>query len=434
MKRQCKLCNATLAVSGSKKSSSCTSSYVRVVEHELCWMEQTSHIKKMCVQSAAQLRIRGEQRKHAISLFAQLGAAVDGGDENIEAFLRSVSVHDRHQLITLSTLDLQRFILLKIDKMRLETSEALRMASIPDGLPDELDSLLRDYHDVLVRRYSILTAKNHRRSSKYVVSAMRLPIKFCVYLAKSGLVTWGQVGNSELASFLEEIDSKLPHQLKRFVKYAQNKRNPFKKASSNKPRRGGGALIETPRPQIIHPDELKAFLDSLRRSLDDPRYLWAWLVCKLGLTVKRASELTLADIKINEQGRCVLRPYEAWILLPKQIESIVLELADALYPIWRSGTDTILAKLKLLSSVKETSRNFSTLYLQSKAVIIRASAIYAMMENGHLDRVTLKKTIGVSMPTLAKLERLFSVDVHRRLDPEFIKLRNVHITGQANHE
>ncbi|MGU5559466.1 hypothetical protein ACV1C9_20400 [Aeromonas caviae] len=88
----------------------------------------------------------------------------------------------------------------------------------------------------------------------------------------------------------------------------------------------------------------------------------------------------------------------------------------------------------MLSSVKETSRNFSTLYLQNKAVIIRASAIYAMMENGHLDRVTLKKTIGVSMPTLAKLERLFSVDVHRRLDPEFIKLRNVHITGQGNHE
>lgn len=124
-------------------------------------------------------------------------------------------------------------------------------------------------------------------------------------------------------------------------------------------------MIETPRPQIIHPDELKAFLDSLRRSLDDPR-LWAWLVCKLGLTVKRASELTLADIKMNEQGRCVLRPYEAWILLPKQIESIVLGLADALYPIWRSGSDTALTKLRLLSSVNETSCNFSTLYLQNK--------------------------------------------------------------------
>ncbi len=434
MKRNCEFCSAILAVNSSKMPPACTSTFVRVVDHELCWLEQTSHIKKMCVQSAAELRIRGAQRKHAISLFAGLGASVDGGDENIEAFLRSISAHERHQLMTFSTLELQRFIVLKIDKMRLETSETLRTAGIPDGLPDELDSLLRDYHDLLVRRYSILTAKNHRRSPNYVVRAMLLPIKFCVYLAKSGIVTWGQVGNTELASFLEEIDTKLPNQLKRFVKYAQNKRNPFKKATSNKPRRGGGALIETPRPQIIHPDELKAFLDSLRRSLDDPRYLWAWLVCKLGLTVKRASELTLGDIKINEHGRCVLRPYEAWILLPKPIEKIVLGLADNLYPIWRSGTDTVLSKFRLLSSVNEKPGYFSTLYFQNKAMIIRASAIYAMMENGHLDRVTLKKTIGVSMPTLAKLERLFSVDVHRRLDPEFIKLRNVHITGHANHE
>ena len=133
-----------------------------------------------------------------------------------------------------------------------------------------------------------------------------------------------------------------------------------------------------------------------------------------------------------------LSSFRSKILAPqtweKNIEKIVLEEASNIYPVWKSASENRLKKLRLLASVKETPANFSTLYLQNKAKILRSSAIYAMMENGHLDRVTLKTTIGVSMPTLAKLERLFSVDVHRRLDPDFIKLRNAHISGETVHE
>lgn len=434
MERSCELCSATLTCQRGRRPPFCTSKYARVIESGICWLDSSYHIQRLCTQSAGKLRVHGERRLAAVSLFAQLGQSSADGEKSLDAFLAGLSAHQRQELLSLSNSELQRLIALKLDKLKLSTSELLRTVDIPNGLPEELDSLLCDYRALLIRRYSILIDKNHRRSPSYVVRAMLKPISFCVCLAKKGIQTWGQVGNTELASFLEDTRSKLSTCLKRFIKYAQNKKNPFKKPTPNKPRRGGGTLIETPRPQIIHPNELRLFLERLRQVLDDDHYLWAWLVCKLGLTVKRASELTLADIKINEQGRCVLRPYEAWISLPKSIEAIVIEQANKLYPVWKSGSDSLLGKLKLLSSVGKTPDRFSYLYLQNKAVILRASAIYAMMENGHLDRVTLKKTIGISMATLAKLERLFSVDVHRRLDPEFIKLRNVHITGQVNHE
>jgi len=54
------------------------------------------------------------------------------------------------------------------------------------------------------------------------------------------------------------------------------------------------------------------------------------------------------------------------------------------------------------------------------------------MLDGHLDRVTLRHTMGVSMPTILQLERLLSVDLHRRLDPSLVEARNAHITGHVD--
>jgi hypothetical protein len=40
--------------------------------------------------------------------------------------------------------------------------------------------------------------------------------------------------------------------------------------------------------------------------------------------------------------------------------------------------------------------------------------------------------MGVSMPTIAKLELLLSADLHRRLDPSIVAGRNAAILGQAD--
>jgi hypothetical protein len=55
-----------------------------------------------------------------------------------------------------------------------------------------------------------------------------------------------------------------------------------------------------------------------------------------------------------------------------------------------------------------------------------------MMQKGHLDRVSITKTTGVSMKVITNLERLFTVDLHQRLDPKLIEQRNKHILGEAS--
>ena len=54
------------------------------------------------------------------------------------------------------------------------------------------------------------------------------------------------------------------------------------------------------------------------------------------------------------------------------------------------------------------------------------------MLKGRLDRVTIHQTMGVSMPTIAKMEVLFSIDLHRKLDPDIVAARNARIRGDTN--
>lgn len=107
-------------------------------------------------------------------------------------------------------------------------------------------------------------------------------------------------------------------------------------------------------------------------------------------------------------------------------------MAEEVLPDWRSFSEGERKHYHLFHHRINSLRKFRVDVLQRRSKELRLSALYAMMNNGHLDRVTLIYSTGVSTPTLSKLERLFSADVHRRLDPDFIKLRNVHITGEVD--
>lgn len=429
MKRHCELCNALLTHIKGHRPSSCVNKYTRIRTEGMCWLQNSSVIKQYCAQSIGRLNIRGERKQHIIELFKQIG----DGNGNIEQVLKLFTSYERSEVLEFSVAELRRQIASSLSRLSVPVRPKLIEVDIPTDISPELLSLLSEYKELLTRRFEILIDKGHSRSPNYVYRSMIKPISFCQFLTQEAYVTWGQVGKTQLAFYLDQKGTRLSTCLKRFIKYAETRKNPFKKAPQANRKRGGSVLIETPRPQIVSPNELTSFIKTLKESLPPEEYLFAWFVCKLGLTAKKAYGLTLADININESGRCVIKPAEVWVALPKGIEKTVVILADMQNPLWRNLEPSTLIHFKLFAGVIESLKGFTDRVFQGQTKILRSSAIYAMMEMGHLDRVTLKKTIGVSMPTLAKLERLFSVDVHRRLDPDFIKLRNAYINGEVDN-
>jgi hypothetical protein len=97
-------------------------------------------------------------------------------------------------------------------------------------------------------------------------------------------------------------------------------------------------------------------------------------------------------------------------------------------------SEDALQFIKIFDRYIPSLSRYAVRVLGGRARLLRASAVFAAMMSGHLDRVTLNQTMGVSTPTIARLETLLSADLHRRLAPDFIAERNKRILGGASDE
>lgn len=430
----CIFCNSEIKPIKGRKPRACLSSRIRVLKPEKCWIKHGNEIQKLCVLSSPHNRVTIVKKNRVYSLLNRLGIESLKGEQACEVFFCALSPFERDDLIEFAVEELKQKLTTMAAKHNLTVFPLPEMTEIPKSLPLDLANLINDYRSILLKRYETLLIKGHSRSIYYVTRESTDAIRFVKYLDKIGVQNWTGVGRKQLVSYLADENAKLSNSLKRFIKFSNNKKNPLRKIKTGKPKRSGTVLTETPRPKIVPPDIVDTLLQFIKLNHSSAEYLLAWFVCRMGLTLVKAYKLNLAQIKINDDGRCVIKPAEVWVSLPSNIENLLIDLADQNYPKWRVESEHKLAYLEFFPKLIPNRRDFSKKVLQGHSRELRSSAIFALMQKGHTDRVTIKRTTGMSMPTIVKLESLFSVDLHRRLDPEFIKLRNQHITGEINND
>ncbi|OZB42488.1 MAG: hypothetical protein B7X46_14080 [Thiomonas sp. 15-66-11] len=61
---------------------------------------------------------------------------------------------------------------------------------------------------------------------------------------------------------------------------------------------------------------------------------------------------------------------------------------------------------------------------------LRLGAVANLIRSGITDRGALHRVLGVSLPTLAYVEKVFEWDLHMTVDPEMVKSRNEVIRGE----
>lgn len=432
--RECDLCDAKIKNLKGRYPRACGMDYCIALppEHSDCWLNHNNTIKELCVKAMQNIDPRHSDIEVVKNLLKQLGSEFSPNTLRLAEFLKSLKPTERHILLQHVTPEFKQLIVRELATHDLATRKPLAPVRIPDNLPEALLKVLTDFKDKLERRYERLIKQKHERDTNYIRHEMNDAIGLCVFLAERGFTGWEGVGNRDVVGYLESQDKIITNSLKRFVRFTEKVRNPFRKQAFSNSRRKGSVLVETPRPRIVPPQMLEQFIKSLKTAVSGPEYLLAWFVCKLGLSAERAYSLNLAELSINDAGRGVVRPAMIWVALPKHIEELVLQMAEEVLPYWRRVSEGERKHYHLFHHRINSLTKFRVDILQRRSKELRLSALYAMMNNGHLDRVTLIYSTGVSTPTLSKLERLFSADVHRRLDPDFIKLRNVHITGEVD--
>lgn len=434
MKTPCLLCEAILTKPNGKAVQLCLYREVKVHNPELCWKKKTK-IQSLCVDSMFARKYLGIQRKKVLTqLFRILGNAAEENDQAIVSAFSQMSINDRNLLIENSVSDLKSILITIKKQNQLDAFPDLQKVHIPDEFPEDFKEILREYQDKFVRRYSILLSKGHKRSPDYSRREMYAALKFVSYLTKQGFTNWLEIGDTQLLHYLQDEQARFSSQLKHFLQFARNKKNPFKKAKSGKPKKKASVLTSTPLPKVVSEQIIEQLLKQIENDYGDAAFAIAWFVCKMGLTLKRAYHLPLARIKINHKQQCVIKPNEVWIHVPKKIKTILLILIEDQYPNWQTIPDEISEYFKIFPYYIDDINAFGQNILQARTRELRSSAILALMQKGYQDRITLKTAIGVSMPTIAKLECLLSVDMHRKLEPKLIEARNAVILGENSNE
>lgn len=373
-------------------------------------------------------------RKRYLDLLRQLGEAFQRSEEAVQTVLAGLTPEARAMLLKNTVVPLRLLLAKRIAQLdepdvRLPVSQV----RIPEALPSTLRDGLAAYEQRLQTRYETLVKRGHTRSYKYVAEAMKVPIRLAVHLASVGIERWDVVRNRDLVAFFQKNPAAKRQPIDRFLRSMEDHR-PFRDRRG-RPAGSRRAMRDSkrrPPPQVLRPEVLAEFLADVRERYSDAEYLLAWMVCRMGMIAKNAYTLTLDRIRLNDTGRMVIRPALVWVEVPTRVASQFRSVIETVDPSWGKVDPESLRHITLFDRFIPNLDAFSSVVLQGRTRLLRASAIYAAMLDGHLDRVTLRHTMGVSMPTILQLERLLAVDLHRRLDPSLVEQRNAHILGKPD--
>lgn len=374
------------------------------------------------------------KRARYLEALRQLGEALPQGDLAVQTVLAGLTTEARVLLLKYSVTSLR--VLLAKRVARLEAAEVrlpARQVRIPDGLPDPLREGLLAYQRRLQNRYETLTRRGHVRARRYLTDVMKVPIRFAVFLASTGIERWDIVRKRDLVAFFQQNPAAHRQHLERFLRSVRGNL-PFQDRRLNPTERRDSMRDPNPRPplEVVRPEVLDEFLAGVREKYSEPEYLLAWMVCRMGMMAKHAYNITLDRIRLNEHGRTVILPALVWVEVPTRTAARFRRVIHSIEPSWGHAEPESLRHVTLFDHFIPYLDVFSSTVLEKRTRVLRASAIFAAMINGNVDRVTLHHTMGVSMPTIQKLESLLATDLHRRLDTGLVELRNAHIVGKID--
>lgn len=427
---RCTLCGLGYSRDGDKTPASCVA--VRTIKPPGCWANSPDQRLANCARSIKYRQFAKDKAQLRAELLKGLGEAIQQGDAAVAAYLRRLTPTARYELLRSSVPDLGAYLSATMASLGgLEVRQPSRPVDVPEDLPPGLREPLLRYKEKVDRLYNRRLEKGHKRAPNYVWRALLVPLRFAKHLHANGIDRWEIVRNRDIVNFCREnptVPSDKIMPIMRFV----NDHLPFRETRGRPKRSRGGERRNITPPRILPAEELDALLAEARETGTDAEYVLAWLVCRLGLMARPAYELTLDRVRINDAGRLVIRPAQAWLTLPRSVENLLRKIIDEAVPNWQKVPVDQLKGVVFFRNHIPNLDLFTIRVLKGKTRLLRSSAIFASMMKGQTDRVTLNQTTGVSTAYLIRLELLLSADMHRSLDPKLVKARNAHILGESD--
>lgn len=422
---KCKLCGGAIArKTAGKIARACSAK--DAIPPRGCWLHDTDSLRSLCARSLSPMPVKGFEERAAA--FLAIGQIIDKSHLDLRSVIANLSDVQRFELMHHAVPDLKVKLSPLLVELEIETIEPPeRDVQIPDDISDELRSGLVEYLERLRRRLETVRKRGGTRRPPYLQELLKIPIRFARYLDANGIKTWDAMRKRDVVAFLAANPRVTSAQLSRLLR-ALSEDKPFAERRGRYVR-GRGASAPVPLQEVMTPTEVDAFLAEVKERCTTPEYLGAWLVAKMGMSAAAVDRLAADRLKVDPEGRVVIRPAETWVMLPKSVGRQIGEVADKAAPGWRESKGKELAHVRVFHKTLPKLDIFRDRVLGRNAWQLRASAVYAALLSGHLDRVTVHMTMGASHSMIASIERHLSADIHRKLEPALVRARNKVLTG-----
>lgn len=424
---KCQFCSGSFSTHKGNERRTCASNRIFKTCTE-CWMNEGNVFKSEILAYLSNTKLRNK----TFDAISSIVKTVDLSNElSIATSLKNIDTGKLRQLKAAFPFE-SKFGKLLIDEEfnRGDADKVIyKEFDFPDDLPPNLISVSKNYYEYLKSRLQILTANGRPRNEEYLCREMSNCIPLLRYLASKGISSWDGYNDNHLTAFLSEKGQVLTSNLKRFIKY-QNNKNPFFTNRGYQKKRNGSVLVQKPLCKVMDKSELNEFLESVKSNYSQEYYLIAWLVTHFGISYKDAVNTTLDQFKINDKGEILYIANKVWVRLPNSIQKALLSIAKNFSGSIQLDRD-YLKQVHIFDLTVRTSDATTVEIFRGKVTILRHTALYNMMVNQKLDRKTISYISGVSMKTIENVEALLSVTHNCSLPAEVVKKRNKMILGEA---
>ncbi|MDN5873671.1 MAG: hypothetical protein L0H29_04730 [Sinobacteraceae bacterium] len=285
-------------------------------------------------------------------------------------------------------------------------------------LPSELAEALGDYAVSSRKRMARKRERGHHFTEYTVRRGIREAENFCVFLAGDGIEHWAEVSQSTYDRYIAVTT---PHTGARVSPFLGFVRRRYRLTGRmQRPRIKRAPALQHVTPVADMPD----IVQRMSRLPDEELRLIGLLLAIYAQPIAHSAALTTGRFRMRDQRLEALFA-DDWLPLD-QLTSGCLRRR---WPDLAKPVSTDERPLFKLAVATYRNRFRETTKLDAKAV--RLGAVASILRSGVANRASIRGLLGVSMPTVEYVERIFEWDFQQTVDPDVVAARNRILRGEA---
>lgn len=286
-------------------------------------------------------------------------------------------------------------------------------------LPADFEQAMQLYAEKSVRIKQIKIQRGHRYSGLTVRKRGNEARHFCEFLVRQGLQFWPEVSQYHLDMYVDETNRAAGGRAFTFLQFVRQNNRMTQRFVRPKIR------LKPPAEAMLDLDVVPKVLQRVVACADAQVAVAALFLALFGQMVARSAELCLGNFRGREDEKLEAIFAEEWTPLDALTTRFLRKLNPSIgvTPPEQAGT-------LLFTYSPRKLRDLIAKIVAVPVKPLRMTAIANIICSGVTDRGAISRILGVSMPTLAYIEKAFQWDLQMTVDPEIVKARNEVIRGE----